>query len=133
MSILIQVKPSIEDRLREIALKKGLKIDQFISQFLENNFADAPTLQPSVSAREAVLLQKINLDITPETWHLYSILKEKFQNNTMTGAELTQLQKITEQVETANVKRIEVLGELAQIRNVSLDVVMAQLGLPTHE
>lgn len=133
MSILIQVKPSIENRLREIALKKGLKIDQFISQFLENNFSDAPFLQPSVSAREAVLLQRVNLDIAPETWQLYTILKEKFQNNTMTSAELTQLQKITAQVEAANVKRIEVLGELAQIRNVSLDVVMAQLGLPTHE
>ena len=133
MSILIQVKPSIENRLREIALKKGLRIDQFISQFLESNFSDAPLLQPSVSAREAVLLQRVNLDIAPETWQLYTILKEKFQNNTMTSAELTQLQKITAQVEAANVKRIEVLGELAQIRNVSLDVVMAQLGLPTHE
>ena len=28
MSILIQVNPSIENRLREIALKKGLKIDK---------------------------------------------------------------------------------------------------------
>ena len=133
MSILIQVKPLIENRLREIALKKGLKIDQFISQFLENNFSDAPFSQPSVSAREAALLQQVNLGIAPETWQLYAILKEKFQNNTMTSAELTQLQKITEQVEGANVKRIEALGELAQIRNVSLDAVMAQLGLPTHE
>ncbi len=68
MSILIQVKPSIENRLREIALKKGLKIDQFISQFLENNFSDGSFSQPSVSAREAVLLQQVNLGIAPETW-----------------------------------------------------------------
>ena len=133
MSILIQVKPSIENRLREIALKKGLKIDQFISQFLENNFSDGSFSQPSVSAREAALLQQVNLGIAPETWQLYAILKEKFQDNTIASVELTQLQKITEQVEGANVKRIEALGELAQIRNVSLDVVMAQLGLPAHE
>ena len=133
MSILIQVKPSIEDRLREIAFKKGLKLDQFISQFLENNFADAPALQPSVSAREAVLLQKMNLDITPETWHLYEIFKKKFQEDQLTEAELVQFQDITEEIEIANVNRIEVLAELAQIRNVSLGVVMAQLGISKHE
>lgn len=132
MSILIQVKPSIENRLREIALKKGLKIDQFISQFLENNFSDGPS-QPFVSAREAVLLQKTNLDIAPETWQLYEVFKKKFQENQLTEEELTQFQDIAEQVEMANANRIEVLAELAQIRNVSLREVMAQLGISKHE
>jgi hypothetical protein len=133
MSILIQIKPSIEDRLRETALKKGLKLDQFISQFLENTFSDAPPLRPSVSAREAALLQQINLGIAPETWQLYEVLKKKFQNGKITEKELAQFQDITEQVEIANVNRIEVLAELAQIRNVSLRVVMAQLGISKHE
>ena len=132
MSILIQIKPSIEDRLRETAFKKGLKLDQFISQFLENTFSDAPPSRPSVSAREAVLLQQINLDIAPETWHLYEILKKKFQNK-ITEKELAQFQDITQQVEAANVKRIEVLAQLAQIRNVPIRILMAQLGLPKHD
>jgi hypothetical protein len=133
MSILIQIKPSIEDRLRETAFKKGLKLDQYISQFLENTFSDAPTSRTSVSAREAILLQQINLDIAPETWNLYEILKKKFQKDTISDTELKQFQGITQQVELANVKRIEVLAELAQIRNVSLRVMMAQLGLSKHE
>jgi hypothetical protein len=133
MSILIQVKPSIEDRLREMAFKKGLKIDQFISQFLEKSFSDAPPLQPSVSAREAALLQQVNLDIAPETWQLYAVFKKKFQENQLTDEELTQFRDIAEQVEMANANRIEVLAELAQIRNVSLREVMAQLGISKHE
>ncbi len=133
MSILIQIKPSIEDRLRETAFKKGLKLDQFISQFLENTFSDVPPSRPSVSAREAALLQKINLEIAPETWHLYENLKKKFQKGKITEKELTQFQDITEQVEIANVNRIEVLAELAQLRNVSLREVMAQLGISKHE
>ena len=133
MSILIQIKPSIEDKLRETAFKKGLKLDQFISQFLEFSFADETSSQPSVSAREAMLLQQVNLDISPETWHQYEMLKRKFQKKTITEQELAQFQGITAAVEAANVKRIEVLGELAQIRNVPFPVVMAQLGLAKHE
>ena len=36
MSIVVQVNPSVEHRLREKAVKKGVGINQFISQFLEN-------------------------------------------------------------------------------------------------
>jgi hypothetical protein len=133
MSILIQIKPSIEGRLRETAIKKGLKLEQYISQFLENTFSDETASRPSVSAREATLLQQVNLNIAPEMWQLYEILKEKFQKNKISSDELEQFQGITEQIETANVKRVEVLVELAQIRNVPLRVVMAQLGLPNHE
>jgi hypothetical protein len=133
MSLLIQINPSLENKLREKAFKQGLKLDQFISQFLENTFSEETPSRPSVSAREATLLQQVNLDISPEIWHQYEILKKKFQKKTLTEKELAQLQGITEKVEAANVKRIEVLGELAQIRNVPLPVVMAQLGLPKHE
>lgn len=133
MSFLIQINPSLENRLREKAFKQGLKLDQFVSQFLENTFSEDTTSRPSVSAREAALLQQVNLDIAPEVWQSYATLKEKFQKKEITSPELAQFQGINEAIEIANAKRIEILVELAQIRNVPLRVLVAQLGLSNHE
>ena len=78
MSIVIQINTDLEQRLREKALKRGIEVNQYISQFLEHIFPNntSPT-QPSVSDREASLLQQINLDIAPEQWQSYLKLKEK--------------------------------------------------------
>lgn len=132
MSILIQINPSLETRLREKASHKGMALNQFISQFLENNFPNTSSTQPTVTDREAVLLQKINLEISSENWELYLNLKEKQQNNTLSPKEKEQLMGLTEEIEMANAKRISVLAELAQLRNVPIRVLMEQLGLAVN-
>jgi HicB family len=132
MSIQIQINPSLESRLREKANNKGMALNQFISQFLENTFPNTSTLQPTVSEREAVLLQQINLDIPAENWELYLNLKEKRQNNTLSPKEKERLIGLTEEIEKANAKRITVLAELAQLRNVSIRILMEQLGLAVN-
>lgn len=134
MSITIQLNPSLEDRLRENAQKKGVGVDQFVLQFLERNFPEEKPRPLAVSKREAELLQQVNLDIPTQTWSLYLQLKAKRQSKTATPTELSALQAISEQVEVANAKRIAVLAELAQIRNISLRGLMEQLGLvANHE
>ena len=132
MSIQIQINPSLESRLREKANNKGMALNQFISQFLENTFPNTSTLQPTVSEREAALLQQINLDIPAENWELYLNLKEKRQNNTLSPKEKERLIGLTEEIEKANAKRITVLAELAQLRNVSIRILMEQLGLAVN-
>ncbi|MFN0175867.1 MAG: hypothetical protein ACKVU0_14535 [Saprospiraceae bacterium] len=134
MSITIQLNPSLEHRLRENAQKKGVGVDQFVMQFLERNFPEEKSGALTVSKREAELLHKVNLNIPSKTWDLYLQLKAKRQSKTATEAELSDLQSITAQVEVANAQRIAVLAELAQIRNVSIRVLMEQLGLvANHE
>jgi len=133
MSILIQITPSLEDRLKEKALKNGLRLDQFVSQFLEHTFSETPPSTSVVWGREAELLQKINLDIPPETWQLYEALKRKHEKHIATEEESKQLVLITNQVEEANVRRIAVLLELAQIRSIPIQILMQQLGLTKHE
>lgn len=132
MSIVIQINPLLETKLREKAVTKGVGLNQFISQFLEHSFGNELSLQPSVTEREAVLLQKINLDITSEKWEVYLKLKEKRQETNITQAELKQLIHLTNEIESANAKRIAVLAELAQIRNIPIRVLMEQLGIATH-
>ncbi len=132
MSILIQINPSLETRLREKAAVKGLALNQFISQFLEHTFPNIAPVQPSVSEREATLLQQINLDISSEKWELYLNLKEKRAQSNLSETEREQFLALVEEIELANARRITVLAELAQIRNVPIRILMEQLGL-NHE
>lgn len=132
MSLVIQINPTVENRLREKAVKQGVGINQYISQFLENTFGNDTPSQPSVSAREATLLQQVNLDISPEKWTSYLNLKGKRQKNTITDAEHKQLIELTEEIEAANARRITILAELALIRNVPIRVLMEQLGLTAN-
>ena len=129
MSIVIQINPSLETRLREKALTKGMGLNQFISQFLEHTFPDKSLLQPVVSEREATLLQQVDLDIPIEKWALYVSLKDKRQNKTLSEIERNELIELTNDIELANAKRISVLAELAQIRNQPIRIVMEELGL----
>ena len=134
MSIVVQVNPSVEHRLREKAVKKGVGINQFISQFLENTFGYDIAKPASVSEYEAKLLQQVNLDIPSEKWTLYLNLKEKRQKNTLSTSEHHELLNLINDVEAANARRISVLAELAQLRNVPIRVLMEHLGLtPNYE
>ena len=129
MSIVIQINPSLETRLREKAVTKGMGLNQFISQFLEHTFPDKSPLQPVVSEREATLLQQIDLDISIEKWEQYVSLKDKRQNKTLSEIDRNELIELTNDIELANAKRISVLAELAQIRNQPIRIVMEELGL----
>ena len=134
MSIVIQVNPLVEHRLREKAVKKGIGINQFISQFIENTFGYDSPKPASVSEHEAQLLQQVNLDIPSEKWILYLNLKEKRQKKTLSAIEHQELLDLINDVEAANARRIAVLAELAQLRNVPIRVLMEQLGLtPNYE
>ncbi len=134
MSIVLQVDTALENRLRESALQKGVEVGQYISHFLEQLFPNKIHAPASVSEREALLLQQINLDIAPEQWQLYLKLKAKRQKSRLSRLQQVQFLHLCEAVEGANVKRITVLAELAQIRKLPIRVLMQQLGLvPNHE
>ena len=65
---------------------------------------------PAQYVRFQELIQKRDLSIIPEV-------------------ELQELIGITDEIETRDVKRLEALIELSQIRGVSLDELMQNLGL----
>jgi predicted O-linked N-acetylglucosamine transferase (SPINDLY family) len=132
MSIVVQLNTDLEQRLREKAKKRGIEVNQYISQFLEQLFPNKVTTQPSVSDREATLLQQINLDITPEQWQLYLKLKEKSQKGKLSKTQQEQFIHVCDALENANVKRMAVLAELSQIRKTPIRILMEQLGLAPH-
>lgn len=132
MSIVLQINNDLEQRLRQKALKQGVEVNQYLSQFLEQVFPFKVSNLPFVSDREAALLQQINLDISPEQWSLYIQLKEKRQKGKISKSQKEQLIELSDAIENANVKRIAVLAKLAQIRRLPIRVLMEQLGLAPH-
>lgn len=69
------------------------------------------------------------LNLSPAEQTCYAQLIHKRQDETLTTAENQELGQITARVEALNVKRLELLAELAQWRGVSLPQLMTELGL----
>lgn len=84
---------------------------------------------PSVSKEEEALLSIINRGMPAKWTHRYQELHEKMRNGTLTEEEYQELLAMVETVEEKNVERLQTLIDLAQLRKVTLDKLMNQLGL----
>ena len=90
---------------------------------------------PSLPKRETELLQKINQGLPSALQQRYDGLTTKLQAETITSAEHQELLQLIDQIELADAERMQHLVELAQLRNLSLNGLMNQLGIhhpPAH-
>ena len=78
---------------------------------------------------EAQLLQKINRGIDSEIRSRYQVLREKREAETLTEGEYEILIQLSNQIEQCGAERLEALATLAQLRQVSLSVIMESLGI----
>ncbi len=84
---------------------------------------------PSLPKREAELLQQINQGLPATQWQRYQALNAKLLDEHITPHEHQELSVLIDQIEQLDVERLTHLIELAQLRNVPLDTLMAQLGI----
>jgi hypothetical protein len=80
------------------------------------------------SDSEVILFQKINRSFSS---NFLKKLKKKRFDETMNDIEQQEYLSLLNLVEEANVVRLEVLIELASIRNTSLDAIMNDLNIPS--
>jgi hypothetical protein len=80
------------------------------------------------------LLQQINRGVSAEVRQRYEDLNDKLHDETITPDEHQELLKLIEQIELADAERMRHLIDLAQLRQVSLDTLLDQLGIrrPTY-
>lgn len=122
----------------EVSLPVLLKgVEQLSTPELENFVAEVLSIQakrraPSLPKEEAVLLQRVNQGLPVATQQRFDHLNEKRRDETLTDEEHQELLALIEQIEESDVQRVKYLGQLAQLRNVSLPVLMKQLGLGEH-
>ena len=83
------------------------------------------------TALEARLLQQLNeACVLPlEDWREFTQLKEKREAESISEAELSRLAELIQQEERLRLKRVELLGALAELREISLPVLMKELGI----
>lgn len=132
MTITIEMTPELEHRLQEAAAQVGLTPDAYIVQTLRERLT--PTRpsrahKPRLTAAEARLLVHINQSLARIAWPRYHTLVAKRQAETLTPEEQQELIALSDQIEAANVQRIEDLAELARLRNTTLNALIEDLGL----
>jgi hypothetical protein len=86
---------------------------------------------PHLSKRETELFKQINQGFEETFLLRYNELKNKLEEETMTPLENEEFLAMNDVVEAKNVIRLQSIAELAQIRQVSMPV-MIQLGLIKH-
>jgi hypothetical protein len=86
----------------------------------------------SLPREEALLFDKINRGLAPEKLKRFELLQHKRATETMNHSEQTELIALSEEIERLDAQRIKYLSKLAQLRQVSLRELMAQIGLRNH-
>jgi hypothetical protein len=128
MTLIIQMPPDLESRLRAEAGRAGLNESQFVLATLEERLKKA---KPGMvlSTEETALLSKINEGLPQTNWRRFHELNDKRQADALTTPEHAELLDLIGQVELYGAKRLGYLNQLAKLRSVTLDEVMAQLGI----
>lgn len=133
MSLTIELPTSIEQQFRKEATSKGLSLDNYLVQVLKQV---AQLSQQKISPKplsEASLLKKINLGISDAEWLTYKNLIALFREERLTEQEHKNLIALGDKIENANALRLQYLFALAQLRNVPLPQLMADLGIKPIE
>jgi hypothetical protein len=135
MNITIELTPELERQVRERARAAGVAAEDYVrnalAQQLKETSSNSP---PCLSLEESRLLVEINQGLPEEAWRRYQQLVSKRQAATLTTDEHEDLKLLTDEIETANAKRLAKLVALARLRQVSLDALMEELGIrdPGH-
>jgi hypothetical protein len=89
----------------------------------------AQRLVQSLSLSESELILKINQSIPDDLQQRFNDLIAKRHSLTLTDAEQAELIQLSDRIEDLDVKRVEYLAQLAQLRKRSLTEVMQDLNI----
>jgi hypothetical protein len=128
MEVTINISPELEAWLQAEATRKGLDARGYIVDTLRERL-QASRQMAHLSLDEADLLQAINQGPSQQSWQRYRELLEKRNAETLKASEQVELIAISDRIEEANARRVECLAKLAQLRQVSLEQLMEDLGI----
>jgi hypothetical protein len=126
VQVTSQIEIDFDEVLKGIALLKNSELEQFTDKVIALR---AQRRAPNLPKDEAELLQKINAGVPSEMHRRFAELDAKMHDETITPMEQQELLKLTDQMELADAERMHNLTLLAEMRNVSVDLLMAQLGI----
>jgi hypothetical protein len=130
MTLNLEIPQAIEQQLIQEANLQGVSLDNYLVQVLKRAIRK-PVSNGKLS--ESQLLKKINLDISESEWTDYKQLIALRRFGKLNEIEHQRLIFLGDKIELANAERFKYLIELAQLRNVSLDKLMSDLGIKPVE
>lgn len=125
-TIQITSQVSTEDLLHGVESLPTEELEQFVARVLA---LCARRKANSLNEQESRLLQLINCPVPAALQSRYDLLEQKQRANTLTADEHAELLQIIEQIEQFDAERVQHLATLAQLRQVSLDKLMHDLGI----
>lgn len=124
--VSIRAKINTDDLLAAIEELEPAEVEKVTRQLLH---WQARRKVINLSAREAELLREIYRDKRPGFQERFDLLRRKRQSFTLTTEEHAELLRLVDEAEAFTVRRVEALGELAMLRQMTLPALMRQLGL----
>jgi len=101
-----------------------------LAQLVERVIAlQARRRAPSLPKHEADVWQKMNQGPSPEVRRRYAELSAKVREDTITPEEHQELVQLIDQIEWADAERMQAMMAVAQVRQISVDALMQQLGI----
>ncbi len=127
-----QIEIDLDEVLKSVAQLEPNELEQVVDQFLA---LQARRRAASLSTAETDLLRQINQGLPSTLRVRYEELNAKLHEETITPDEHEEFLQLNDQIEQADVERLRHLIALAQLRQVSVDTLMDQLGIrqrPAH-
>ena len=125
-TISVQSEVSLDAMIRGVEQLSTPDLEQLVDRVLTIR---ARRRAPSLSRKETELLRKVNQGLPVGTQQRFDELAAKRRTETLNPDEHQELLQVLDQIEQYDVKRLEALAELAQVRNVSIRVLMKDLGI----
>jgi len=125
MTITLELSETLERQLRTEAARNGISVNKQIVQSLSDNDA---TPDGNASTEEQ-LSNKIMRWIPAHQHKTYLALVEKRRAGAISQSEYEDLLLLTDVVETAHAVRMRHLIQLADLRNISLENLLLEIGI----
>ncbi|SEA76986.1 hypothetical protein SAMN05660964_02387 [Thiothrix caldifontis] len=125
-TIQVTSQVSTEDLLHGVESLPTEELEQFVARVL---VLCARRKANSLNEQESRLLQLINRPVPTTVQSRYDLLTHKQRANTLSANEYAELLQVIEQIEQFDTERVQHLVTLAQLRQVSLDKLMHDLGI----
>lgn len=131
-TIQVEAQVSRQDLLKAAEQLGPPEFQQFVTDVLALR---AQRQAPQLSGKETELMLRINQGLPEPLRSRYQELAERRGEETLTAEEHAELLRLGDEVERLEVRRLEALAELAQLRGCYLAQVMKQLGIqaPNHD
>lgn len=124
-TIQLQTQISLNSLLEGLKQLNARELDEVVRQ---SALLRAQQVVPSLPHAEAALLLKINAGVVPpDLRKRWGELDGRYQQGTLTAAEREEHLQLLDQIELLNAERLGYLVQLAQLRQLTLDDLMAQL------